>query len=225
MYPTTSKISILHQTTRSHRYLDPNIILEFQAPPHAHTKLLTILYKGTKFIEKPKLNKTSIFQNLKRSIHHFKNKLLHFIPTLESKQFKRWQSHILSTLHTKIKNTPLSHSTTPNLSHSDVKSLIQTIHSHLVINSTDKLPNNYSFTCKQWWAGELLATTLNAPGYKQILKTPAQIIERHTKYLSFHNFIVPQHLPYKRLASKFHKEGTKPLVSASSVTTTNLDKP
>jgi hypothetical protein len=109
-----------------------------------------------------------------------------------------------------------------------IKQIIKLLQKDYVINLADKLPNNYSICCKNWWWHTLKATTFqNILAYKQIYtKTPTQIIQRHIKYLTKHHIPTHNKLPIKRISSKYHKDkpGTRPLLAAPATTTTYLDK-
>ena len=209
--------------------LDPSIISKFPSDNLTHTQLIKLIKYGTKFIETPPLNKRKILNQISESLNSFISKISSQYQ-LSPNSFQIWLNKLTSKISNSLNilySSIQTHTHTPILSYPPVKQLISLLHNDLVINCADKLPTNFSFCCKKWWMTELINSTINSKSYKVITHTTTEaIIQRHKAYLEPLLFTVTPTLPYKRLMSKYHKlhAATRPLVSASNVTTSSLDK-
>lgn len=217
----------LQPFTRTHGHvdtLDLNILNHVIGNTH-HSKLLQkLMEKGAKYIETPHLTYSQIFRRVGLALDNYVEKLIHKFPSLKTDQFAEWKQYIMQQLESSTPSTYRGQPVDIILNTPHIKSLVQQLHKQYVVNTGDKVVNNYSITCKTWWTKTLLETTINSRSYKVSSKTADQVIQRHQTYLQRYGIPSGNQLPVKRIQCKYHKDEIRPLVSATCVTTTTLTK-
>jgi hypothetical protein len=125
---------------------DTSLLLH--TPNHLAPLLIQIMSYGNKYIETPNLSHSQLLKHITQSLNIF--------ITNAAKKHHINKSHLQPILSTtlniikqKLSTIPKSNTSyTTTLTRHDMKTYIQQLHSFLVINAPDKLPNNYNFTCK-----------------------------------------------------------------------------
>lgn len=213
---------------RSHGHvdtLDPTVILLYANCNNNHllAQLIQLFHYGTKFIPTPSTTPAQLRHEIKHSLTSFAGKLSKRFK-LDPSEFKDWLTTTQATLSQNINNLQLPAYQNDILQLPQIKTIIKTLHQHLVINTADKLPNNYTFTCKFYWLKVMYQSTLSSPSYKLTKHTESAIIEQHKTYLKQLNIKTFSRIPTKRIQFKYHKDGHRPLIAAVNCTTTVLCK-
>lgn len=135
---------------------DPTIVINPKVP--ISNMLSSLLQKGTKYIETPNINNQTILAQLKQSLSKFLYKFkqtrkLNFPQT----QAQSWTNNIIQEVTTKLNSIPSKskHQPFTILTRGDVQSYLKKLKQRYVFNITDKLPNNFSITCKAHWLSRL----------------------------------------------------------------------
>jgi hypothetical protein len=221
---------LLQSYIRQHQHidtLDTSIITTLFPNDPIAIQYKQLMDKGTKYVETPHISVTQIMKRITQALNEYIERHENKQPSNQT-DFTQWHITIQTQIIQYIQDHPPIQTQQPILSTQPARKITEYIHKHFVINLADKLPNNYSICCKNWWWHELKTTTLqNKLAYKQITNLkPAQIIQRQKEYLNKHHFPSYDKLPVKRISSKYHKDkpATRPLVSAPATTTTFFDK-
>jgi hypothetical protein len=174
---------------RSHGHidtLDPTLIHCLTTSQNTAHKLITLIRKGSKYIETPNFQSRLLYLQIKKSLSLF---IKQFKQNLPATAFKQWKQHILTSIKGKLSTQNTIYNNQPILTLQPIKNLIKTLHNDFIVTTPDKLTSNFSFSCKYWWYLELETSVIQASTtYKKSKKTPQQIIERHSKYLSHFNY-------------------------------------
>lgn len=237
-YTCICKNNIFHPYHNKHEHIDSNdttllSIFEnyFKIP---NTEITTLANKGANFIVQP-------YTDTKIIKRHFIKDLIKFITKIAIQFklpifiFEEWKQHIIN----KFSLITLQHQTTlSNFNTIKIKNLLQKIHEHITITPTDKMKNNFRFTCSQYTqriiAQKITALptlvhntpeTTNKISYELINKTPNEIMLSHQTYLETFQLSSPYNkLPYLYIIHKAHKFGNRGVTAAFNVTTSKLAK-
>lgn len=216
--------------TRSHGHIDTldlAILPAILNSPYTQ-ELQNLLSKGTRYIETPQHSPTHAINNFITAINnHIQLLSTHY--NIDINKFTKWGSQIITDYSTNILQLNNHYNTTETLAIPEIKTLIAQLHQNYVINSGDKLPGNYTISCKKWWLETLKESTLGPQqkppnAYIQTNYNEQQITNKLTNYLQKLHFKTNNKLPTKRINCKYHKEGIRPLVSAPNVVTTDASK-
>lgn len=188
-------------------------------------RLHKLMKRGTKYIEHPAPNSFALTRNIDASLEKHSQKILKHSRNTDPHQLLLWKSTILQHISNALKHLPQQR-TQPFLSQPPTKAFIAKLHHHFVISNGDKLPNNYTISCKHWWYKSLIDSTIGPQQkmYKTATASKDAILLRHQVYLEHRHFKFIPELPYKRISSKYHKSGLRPLTSATNVSTTHIAK-
>jgi len=161
----------------------------------------------------------------------------------EPNMFLEWQEYILKQYATFIHNEPIN----TNHTHHNIpilKSQLKEIHKTITITATDKMKNNYRFTCSEYYkqilyqkitCKKVMLTNQNiltptienktAKAYIQLKQTPKEILEQQTKELTkWFMPMGPHNIPYIYPIFKCHKNNSRGVTAAYNVLTSPISK-
>lgn len=200
---------------------DTTLIMKLPGLTNYKQQLINLLNKGTKFKPQQNITKHIIQKTIQEALDNFIKAYENEIP---QEHFNEWKQTIINKLQPhidSINNQYADH----NLYHPKMKDIITYLQDNFVINSGDKIPSNFTFTCKRHWLQTLHKALTTNKSYRIITTPETQIVTKHTSKLKTWSYTnISPTLPYNRIQFKYHKDGYRPLVSASNVTTTNLNK-
>lgn len=205
--------------------LDIILHMPLTANAYHRQKLIGLMKLGTKYVEKSYISKRNILISHATAINAYVQKLLAYTKMASTSDFDAWKEAVLEDINTVLETTPIPHQQDEELlTQKNIQSLIKELHHVAVITCIDKMPNNYSITCKRHWLRSLHKITLgtNLKAYRIIKKSEKEIIDRHVKYLHKNNFKAHHKLPIKYIITKQHKDGWRLLSATPEVTTTFL---
>ena len=258
----TKKIKCFCHEKRFQKYLDdkghintcdPKVINEFKNISEKNKKqLIKILKKGTKYIHKNNPNKNQFVRDLKYDLQRAKQKIINKYRFTNKTILDNWQNYVLEETTNELNNlwnekwfekTNIHHKF--NFPTKEHKQIIRNIlHSHLIIYNTDKMPNNYRFTCKKYYlittnnhideknfidptnkkVSNLIPTQPKKTNYKKMKNNETYIVKKQKKFLKKVKFNSFNKLPRVATLFKAHKPGHRLLATAPKVTTTKLAK-
>jgi hypothetical protein len=157
---------------------------------------------------------------------------------LPSYIFQEWTDYIITQFTYITKKLPI---TIPEYNLNNIKKSLSHIHQHITITPTDKMKNNFRFTCSLYTKRIIAQKVTNEPvllsnpfiikeaeikpqptknAYKPTNKTISQIINEHNNFLAKYQLTTPStKLPFLYVIHKAHKFGNRPVTAALNVTT------
>lgn len=234
---------LLQQYTNHHNHINTNNtdilntleIINNQQP----TNINKLANMGAGFILKPTLTTQYIKNTITINI-------IKFIEQLADKYnlplfiFNTWKEYIISKINILTHNIP-TNTHTPDFNITNIKKSLKKIHEHITISPTDKMKNNYRFTCTAYYKRTLYQKITNnevllnrnnnitekatPPAYTATTLHNDNINTQHQQFLHQYNINMPStKLPYIYMIYKAHKNNSRGVTAAYNVTTTNLAK-
>ena len=206
------------------------------------TNITELANKGANFIIQP-YNSPAIFQKyLSKDINHFITKIAtqYKLPTYIFQEWKKYLLQQFNIISTKIPTTKA------NYDQHNIKTNLTAIQKTVTITPTDKMKNNFRFTCSEY-TKRIIAQKITTE--KILLENPntnplanienntakqayTQTTLNYNQTIQIHNNFLTQYqltnnynqLPFLYIIHKAHKHGNRAVTAAAKVTTTLLAK-
>jgi hypothetical protein len=229
----------------AHGHIDTNntdILTNIECHLHLKpTNIQELANKGANFIIQPYTTPKIIQKHFSKDINKFIDKItLQF--KLPSYIFQEWKMYINKQIHQITNTIPITNSAYNIF---NIKNSLYHIHKHLTCAPTDKLKNNYRFTCNTYTQrlitlkitnqptlicnpntiANVTTETTNKTVYEQSPYTVNEIITQHNIFLAKYQLTTNfTKLPYVYIMHKAHKNGNRGVTSAFNVSTSTLAK-
>jgi hypothetical protein len=250
-HPTTTPNCICHHPSfkpylNPHNHIDTNdstLLNHLETLLNLpHTNIQELADKGANYITKPYIDTKLINKFFQKDIQKFIQKIS-CTYNLPDFIFLEWKDFLINTFQHITKD--FKPQTDPIYNLTNIKNSLKHIHQHITISPTDKMKNNYRYTCTTYYQ-RLIFQKITAkptllqnpninpqatlekgktPAYTLLNQTPTQIINAHTKFLTQYQLNADNDkLPYLYIIHKAHKFGNRGVTAAFNVTTSKLAK-
>jgi len=225
-----------------HKHIDTNNTAIITTINKKLTELEKIANYGAGYIPTPKITHSTFEKYFQKDLEDYIQRLAIATRT-EPNMFDEWKTHVFTNYSQFIKNEK----TNTNHKHHNIpilRSHLKEIHKTITITPTDKMKNNYRFTCSQYYQRILYqkitskTTLLNnqnlttkqmepekTKAYQLLTKTPQQILKTQEQFLKNNHIPMgPHQLPYIYPIFKCHKNNSRGVTAAYNIITSPLCK-